>query len=82
MNCSLPHPDKSPSWIVVCDLPTEFPHSITPLIRTGVLVRVDFADHAITFRAEIAPDLVEEIEDAADLADRTVCPSDWSKLGV
>jgi hypothetical protein len=39
-----------------------------------VLVRVDFADHAITFRAEIAPDLVEEIEDAADLADRTVCP--------
>jgi hypothetical protein len=36
-----------------------------------VLLRVDCADHAYTFQAEIAADLVEEIEDEADFAHRS-----------
>jgi hypothetical protein len=35
-----------------------------------VLVRVDWAGHAHTFRAGIAADLVEEIEDGTDFAHR------------
>jgi hypothetical protein len=33
-----------------------------------MLVRFDFCDHALTFRAEIAADLIEEMEDEADFA--------------